>query len=195
MRILWNLFGFGFVGLGLFGLVTPGFPGTVFLIIALGCFGRAQNETLRRWMLGHPKFGQILRDWEEDRSIPLWVKWVSCCCIVGFTGLSVVMIPVMWVKGVMVGLAVAGVAYILSKKTKLRSSVEAGEGYGSPSAENHVPFWVRPGSPDVVDGVDETPGDKLSFADGDADAGGDPVGSGMRGGDQVKSFVGIQKVN
>lgn len=119
MRLVWNILGVSFLGLGIFGWVTPGFPGTVFLIIALGLFGRAQNERVRGWMLSHPYFGQVLRDWEEDRSIPLWVKWVSCGCIVFFSGMSVMAIPVMWAKGVTVGLAIAGVAYILSKKTKV----------------------------------------------------------------------------
>lgn len=126
MNWAWNAVGFAFVGLGMVGAVVPGMPTTVFLILALGCFGKAGNKKLRAWLLGLPKFGKILEEWERDRTIPLWVKWVSCGCIVFFSGLSILVIPVAWVKGLVAAIAIAGVAYILSKKTKVdQAAVES----------------------------------------------------------------------
>src|SRR5690606_30542374 len=95
-----------------------------------GCFGKAGNAKYRALLLGHPHFGPILTKWEEERSIPLWVKWVSCSCITFFCGLSVYAVPVMWVKGLIVALGLAGIGYILSKKTSRESKVSVdGDSY------------------------------------------------------------------
>lgn len=128
MNIVWNLAGYLSVGLGLIGIVVPGMPTTVFFIIALGCFTKSENSRLRRWLLNHKQFGPILRDWEETQSIPLKIKWISCSCIVVFSTFSLFVIPPVWVKGVVVAIAVAGVGYICSRPTKpVPPSIEAEE--------------------------------------------------------------------
>lgn len=124
-RVLWNGLGFASLGLGLFGVMTPGFPGTVFLILALYFFGKGANDKWRNWMLNHPRFGRILRSWEETRSIPLSIKWVSCTCIVAFSLFSIFVIPKLWVQALVGVLALAGVAYIVTRKTLVNSSDRA----------------------------------------------------------------------
>ena len=126
MNWAWNSAGIVFVGLGLVGTVVPGMPTTVFLILALGCFTKAGNQKLRAWLLRMPKFGEILEEWEREKAIPLWVKRISCACIVGFTALSMFVISLLWVKLVVLAVAIAGIWYILAQKTS-RTVLDGGE--------------------------------------------------------------------
>lgn len=127
MRWLWNLGGFASLGTGIVGIYVPGLPTTVFFIMALFCFTKGGNEKWRQWLLNRPVFGPILRDWEAEKSIPLWVKWVSCSCIVGFGGFSVFIVHNLWVKGIIAAVCLAGIAYIVTRKTKVVGSAVVDE--------------------------------------------------------------------
>jgi uncharacterized protein len=61
------------VGLGLIGIVIPGLPTTVFLIVALWAFSRS-SERFHRWLYEHPRFGPPLQAWQVHRVIPLRAK-------------------------------------------------------------------------------------------------------------------------
>jgi uncharacterized protein len=60
------LLGAGFVSLALaaIGAVLPLMPTTVFLLIAAWCFGRASPKLQAR-LHAHPRFGPVLREWEQ----------------------------------------------------------------------------------------------------------------------------------
>ena len=117
MRFLWNGLGFLFLGVGIVGFIVPHMPGTVFLVIALGCFQRGANERLRKWMFEHRWFGKILTDWEENRSIPKNIKILATSCIVFFTTLTIFSGLIVWGKIVMALLGLYGIYYILSRAT------------------------------------------------------------------------------
>ena len=61
------------VGLGFIGIFVPGLPTTIFLIIALWAFTKS-SEKLRTWLLNHKRFGPILRNWQEQKVVPLKAK-------------------------------------------------------------------------------------------------------------------------
>lgn len=117
MRWLWNLIGFACVGTGLVGIVIPGMPSTVFFIIALFSFTKGANEKWRSLLLNHPVVGPTLTHWEEHRSISRRIKWVACVSILVFCGASVWMIQNPWVKAVVAVLGLAGIAYIITRRT------------------------------------------------------------------------------
>ncbi|MEN3163304.1 YbaN family protein [Tistrella mobilis] len=52
------------VGLGAIGAVLPLMPTTIFLILAVACFMRADPELARR-LLEHPRYGPSIRAWRE----------------------------------------------------------------------------------------------------------------------------------
>ncbi|WP_414652813.1 YbaN family protein [Hansschlegelia sp.] len=60
-------------GLGVAGLILPLMPGTVFLILAAGCFTRS-SPRLERWLLEHPRLGPTVVAWRRDRVIPVRAK-------------------------------------------------------------------------------------------------------------------------
>lgn len=68
-------FGFGWlnVALGLIGIVVPGMPTTVFLIVAAWAFSKS-SERFRLWLWNHPKLGSPVRNWHEHRVIPYKAK-------------------------------------------------------------------------------------------------------------------------
>jgi uncharacterized membrane protein YbaN (DUF454 family) len=61
------------VGIGAVGLVVPGLPTTVFLLIALWCFTKA-SPRLEAWLRNHSRLGPFIENWEQDRSVPRSAK-------------------------------------------------------------------------------------------------------------------------
>jgi uncharacterized membrane protein YbaN (DUF454 family) len=88
------LFALGCVcaALGIFGLVVPGFPGTVFLIVAAWAFSRS-SERMHVWLYKHPRFGRTLRDWHTHRVIPLRAKAFALTAMTGSFALFAVAGP------------------------------------------------------------------------------------------------------
>lgn len=63
--------------LGFIGAFLPVMPTTIFLILATWFFGRS-SPRLEAWMLDHPRFGPVLRDWREHGAMPRRAKWMAC---------------------------------------------------------------------------------------------------------------------
>ena len=69
-------FGFLMTGIGVVGIVVPGLPTTIFLIIALWAFSHS-SERFHRWLWEHPRLGPPLRDWQMHRVIPVRAKLLA----------------------------------------------------------------------------------------------------------------------
>lgn len=69
--------GFVCLGIGVVGIVLPGLPGTVFLILAAWCFTRS-SPRFEAWLLAHPRLGPPVRQWREGGAIPRRAKWFAC---------------------------------------------------------------------------------------------------------------------
>ena len=65
--------GFVATGVGIAGVILPGLPGTVFLIIGLWAFSRS-SERFQMWLFNHPRFGAPSRAWHAHRVIPVRAK-------------------------------------------------------------------------------------------------------------------------
>jgi uncharacterized protein len=76
------LAGWFFVAVGAVGLVLPGLPGAVFLILAAACFARS-SPRFERWLLEHPRFGPAVRGWRRAGAIPRPAKWFACLSMAG----------------------------------------------------------------------------------------------------------------
>lgn len=85
------LLGLGFVctAIGIVGIVLPGLPGTVFLLIAAWAFSRS-SERFHLWLYEHPRFGRTIRDWHAHRVIPVRAK-VAALSMMAATAVGLVL--------------------------------------------------------------------------------------------------------
>ncbi|MFT4249201.1 MAG: YbaN family protein, partial [Pseudomonas sp.] len=67
-RYLWFGLGLSMVALGIVGALLPVMPTTIFLILALACFGHS-SPALEARLLAHPRYGRSLRAWREQGAI------------------------------------------------------------------------------------------------------------------------------
>lgn len=73
LRALWLGGGVTALALGILGLFLPLLPTTPFVLLAAFCFTRG-SPRWERWLLAHPRFGPLVRDWRARRAIPLRAK-------------------------------------------------------------------------------------------------------------------------
>ncbi|OYU98864.1 MAG: hypothetical protein CFE45_14915 [Burkholderiales bacterium PBB5] len=107
-RVLWLLAGVLSLVTGIVGIFLPLLPTTPFVLLAAFCFSRG-SARCEAWLLNHPRFGPMVRDWRNHHAIPLrakqlawmmmaigsvWAAWVlpprwawlpaTCCAAVAF---------------------------------------------------------------------------------------------------------------
>ena len=105
------------VSLGFIGVFLPVLPTTPFLLVAAWAFAHS-SPRFRDWLLNHPIFGRMIRDWQQHGSIPLRAKLIAVTMIgasllwlLGWSGLPVTVL-------VLVGACLLGAAtFILSRPT------------------------------------------------------------------------------
>lgn len=83
LRALWVALGGICLLLGVIGIFLPVLPTTPFVLLAAACFARGSRR-FHEWLMGHPRFGPLVSDWQRHRSIPFRAKclalsmmWVS----------------------------------------------------------------------------------------------------------------------
>ena len=78
----WFLLGWMLVALGVIGFILPVMPGTIFMILAAGCFSHS-SPRFERWLLEHRWFGASIRRWRERGAIPRRIKYVAIGSMAG----------------------------------------------------------------------------------------------------------------
>lgn len=113
----WGLLAFAWVnvGLGLIGVVVPGMPTTVFLIIAVWAFSKC-SVRFQRWLWEHPAFGPSIRGWHEHRVIPLKAKILAATMMTASFIYVTFFVAESWVlPAVLAAILVPSGAYVLSQ--------------------------------------------------------------------------------
>ena len=75
-RTLWLLAGASCLLAGIVGIFLPLLPTTPFVLLAAWCFSRGSLRC-EAWLLNHPRFGPMVRDWRANRAVPLRAKQLS----------------------------------------------------------------------------------------------------------------------
>lgn len=113
-NVLLTLAGLISVALGMIGVVVPGLPTTPFLILASVLFCKS-HPGLYRWLIEHPRFGEGIRRFNEDRIIPLRVKVLALGMMTLMIGASVLFfISSPWIKAGVLVLGGIGTWVVLS---------------------------------------------------------------------------------
>ncbi|MEG2573711.1 MAG: YbaN family protein [Bacteroides sp.] len=102
--------------LGVVGIFVPLLPTTPFLLLTAALYFKG-SPRLYNWLLHQKHLGPYIRNYRENKAIPLKVKVASITLVwltIGFCVLFV--IPLVWVKILLLGVAVGVTWHILSFK-------------------------------------------------------------------------------
>ena len=105
------------LALGILGIFLPLLPTTPFLLLTAALYFKS-SPRLYNWLLNHKHLGPYIRNFRENKAIPLRAKIISIS-LMWITMLYCVffIVPYVWVKVILLIIA-AGVTYhILSFKT------------------------------------------------------------------------------
>ena len=117
VRALWLVLGLLFMGLGIVGAFLPVMPTTVFLLIAAFFFARS-SPRFYNWLLNNRTFGPLVRDWRAGLGLPLRAKVLAVSLIGVTVGSSILVVPPVWLKLLLLAVALGVSAYLLTRPTK-----------------------------------------------------------------------------
>ncbi len=117
IRWLYLIGGFSCVALGYIGLLVPGMPTTVFLILALFAFKRS-SPRLESWLLNNRLFGEALRDWDAHRWMSRKSKIIAITMVWVGIGSSILLVHKPTTKGILFAVAAILTIYLLRIRLK-----------------------------------------------------------------------------
>ena len=98
------------LGLGILGIFLPLLPTTPFLLLTAALYFKG-SPRLYQWLLNHKYFGTYIRNFRENKAIPLRAKIISLLLMWGTMLYCIFfLIPLVWVK-VLLFLIAVGVTY------------------------------------------------------------------------------------
>ena len=119
-----TLLGFACVAIGIIGIVVPGLPTTVFMIIAAWLFS-ISNPRFEKWLLNLPKIGPAIQNFRDGLGMPLKVKIFSVSSIFVFTAIAtILLIENLLLRVLIIFVAVIGIWYI-TRRVPTREKVIA----------------------------------------------------------------------
>lgn len=117
MKTLCIILGSVSLALGIIGIFVPLLPTTPFLLLTAALYFRGSHR-LYQWLLSHKYFGPYIRNYRENKAIPLRAKIYSLLLMWGSILYCVFfIIPLTEVKILMFLVAVGVTWHILSFKT------------------------------------------------------------------------------
>lgn len=119
LRGIFAALGWLCVGLGAIGVVLPGWPTTVWLLVAAFFFARS-SPRFYRWLLRHRVFGPIVRDIRAGLGLPARTKIFAISMIVLFAGGSAVYLGWQrpWLGAIVAIVGAIGILYLLRLPTR-----------------------------------------------------------------------------
>lgn len=106
------------VALGVIGLFLPGWPTTIWLIVAAWLFSRS-SPRFYAMIIKHRVFGPIVRDYRAGNGIPVRIKILAIGCITVFAGSSAfLLIDSAAVRLTVVAAAMFGIGFLSGLPTR-----------------------------------------------------------------------------
>ena len=128
-KVFWGALGFICLGCAYIGVILPGIPWSIFVVMAAYCFAKS-SERMHNWIYNHRLFGPFLTNWTTKRIFPYKLKWVmliTMATTVAFTYFSTGNEKAaLWTGGFMLLVAVWAWRYPDSE-AEYNRRVEAGE--------------------------------------------------------------------
>lgn len=102
------------VGLAMAGVALPGLPTVPFLLLAAWAASRG-SDRLHRWLYDHPRFGQALIDWEQQRAISRRSKVATVLLLGASLGVMIWRVTNPWVPAAAALLFSAVAGFVLTR--------------------------------------------------------------------------------
>lgn len=131
----WGLLAFAWlnVGLAMIGVVVPGMPTTIFLIIAFWAFSKC-SVRFQRWLWEHPTFGSSIRAWHLHRVIPVKAKIMAASMMSLSLIIVIVFVAESWVfPAVLAAILVPILAYIVTRASVAPDGADMAEPVAFPT--------------------------------------------------------------
>ena len=108
--VRWLLLAFAVLclALGIVGIVVPGLPTTVFILMAAWAAARS-SPRLYRWLWNHRLFGPLLRNWAQGGKVSRRAKWSAAIVM----AISAAILLLVGPRGTVLGVALASMACVL----------------------------------------------------------------------------------
>ncbi len=118
VRALLVALGVASTGLAVVGAFVPLLPTVPLLLVAAACFARS-SETLHRRLLDHPRLGPVVRAY-RDGTVPRRAKVTAVAAIWVSILASAVVVPLPWVRALLIAVAAAVTVYLVRLPTRAR---------------------------------------------------------------------------
>ncbi len=110
------VFGCANVAVGVVGIVIPGLPTTIFLIMALWAFSQS-SDRFHKWLYNHRLFGPALQNWTAHGIIPRKAKALAVITM-SISWCAIAYYSEYWIWPLVVGILMIVVAsYILTRSS------------------------------------------------------------------------------
>lgn len=116
IKILYNVLGTFFVGLGVAGIFLPLVPTTPFLLLASACYVRG-SKRLHDWLMNHRYLGTYIKNIKERRGMPMRAKLITIGFLWVSIGFSIYSIGRWTATAFLLCTAACTTTYILKMKT------------------------------------------------------------------------------
>lgn len=97
--------------MGVIGVIVPGMPTTVFILMAAWAAARS-SPRLHGWLMNHRLFGPMLQNWQNGRTVSRRAKWSAaagmafCAVVIALTAHRA------WVSGLGIGCMAVVLAWL-----------------------------------------------------------------------------------
>ena len=118
-KVIYFFFGLFLTGLGLAGVIIPGLPTTIFMILAAACFFRSSTK-MYNWVINHPLFGESVLRFRSGKGIPIKAKYTSIIMMWFFISTSIFFFlhsHALWLKTIIALSGFIGTVFILKQPT------------------------------------------------------------------------------
>jgi uncharacterized membrane protein YbaN (DUF454 family) len=107
------------LGLGVLGIFLPLLPTTPFFLLSAALFTRSSKK-MYDWLLNHKIFGNYIRDFLKEKSIPLRIKICSIFLLWATILFSIFFVidDKIWLQLLLLTIAIGITIHILHYKTK-----------------------------------------------------------------------------
>ena len=101
--------------LGAIGVLLPGLPTTIFLLMALWAFSKS-SARFHGWLYNHRILGRSIRDWHQHRVIPLKAKVMALSMMALTLGWFSLGVTESWVVPALVTACIIPVAIFIATR-------------------------------------------------------------------------------